>query len=72
MRNRTFEGLEALKHLDDAMSADQVRVLCRRLHNNLQVLPDVDLEHLLEAFERLVDGKATKVVDQELCSGSVP
>jgi hypothetical protein len=62
----TFGSLEFLEHLDEANRSDQVRVLGSRLNDDLKVLSDVDLEHLVETFESLFDGELTEVVDEPL------
>lgn len=46
---RTFETLEAFKHLDEFDRPEDIRVLGRNLNDDLQVLADIDLEHLLQA-----------------------
>lgn len=43
----TFEALERLKHLDELDWAEDVRVLGGDLDHDLQVLTDVDAQHLL-------------------------
>lgn len=64
MLRLTFGSLELFEHLDEADGADQVRVLGRGLDDDLQVLPNVDLEHLVEALERLLDREGAKVLDE--------
>lgn len=62
----TFESLERLKHLDEADWTDKFRVFGGCLDYDLEVLPYVDSEHLLEALERVLDGQLAKVIDEPL------
>ena len=39
-------------------------ILDGNLHNNLQVLAKIDIEHLAQAFKGLVDIHGAKVVDE--------
>ena len=62
----TFEALERLKHLDEFDRAQDIRVLRSDLNNDLQVLADVDAEHLLHASEGLFCSKLAEVIDEPL------
>ncbi|KAI3480029.1 hypothetical protein L1887_57805 [Cichorium endivia] len=59
-----LERLEGLEHLDELDGAEEVRVLCGDLDDHLEVLADVDLEHLAQALERLFHGELAKVGDE--------
>ena len=63
---KAFEGLEGLKHLDEPDWTDEFRVLGGCLDDDLQVLADVDAQHLFEALEGVLDGKLAEVVDEPL------
>ena len=61
-----LKGLEALKHLDELDGAQDIRVLRGDLDDDLQVLADVNMQHLLETRHRLLGGETTEVVDEPL------
>lgn len=65
---RTVRRLERLEKLNQLDRAQQVRVLGRDLHYHREVLAEVGLQHLVQAAERLLDGKLAKVVDEPLCA----
>jgi hypothetical protein len=60
----SLERSVVLEELDELKRSEEVRVLGGDLDNNLKVLSDVGSEHLLEAGERLLDGKGSKVGDE--------
>jgi hypothetical protein len=45
----TFKCLEIFKHLDELHRTQDVRVLGSDLDYNLQLLPDVNAQHILHA-----------------------
>jgi hypothetical protein len=51
-----------LEQLDELDRSKEVRVFSGNLNDNLEVLTHVGPEHLLEARNRLLDGKTAKVV----------
>ena len=63
---RTLEALEGLEHLDQLDWAKNVGVLRGDLNHCLQILADVDTEHLVEASHRLFSREPTEVVDEPL------
>ena len=48
---QTLEAAELFEHLDQLRRAQQIRVLCRDLHDDLQVLPDVGAQHLIQRLK---------------------
>ena len=45
---RTLEALEGLEHFDQLDRTEDIRVLRRDLNDNLEVLADVDAQHLVQ------------------------
>jgi hypothetical protein len=71
-QRRTLSRLELLEHFDETDGTDEVGVLGSGLNDDLKVLANVDLQHLVEAFESLLDRELAEVVDEPLCvSGRV-
>lgn len=60
----SLEGSVGLEELDKLEGSEEVRVFGRDLDHDLEVLADVDGEHLLQAGERLLDGEAAEVADE--------
>ena len=69
----TLVRLERLEHLDQLDGTEDIRVLRRDLNDDLEVLTDVDPEHLLHASKRLLSREAAEVVHEPLeCDVSCP
>jgi hypothetical protein len=66
-QRRTLSRLELLEHFDETDGTDEVGVLGSGLNDDLKVLANVDLQHLVEAFESLLDRELAEVVDEPLC-----
>jgi len=60
----SLEGPVSLEELDELERSEEIRVLGSDLDDDLEVLSDVDGEHLLEAGEGLLDGESTEVTDE--------
>ena len=58
----TFEALEGLEHLDELDGPKDIGVFRGNLDYNLQILADVDTEHLLQAGESLLGSEPTEVL----------
>ena len=58
-----------LEKIDDPGWSKEIRVLLGDVDHSLQVLADVDLEHLVEALHSKIDCEAAKVIRQKLLSG---
>ena len=63
---RTLEALEGLKHLDQLHRTEDIRVFRGDLDDDLQVLSNVDTEHLVHAAHGLLCRQTAEVVDQPL------
>lgn len=62
----TLKSLERFEHLDELDGPQDIGVFRRDLDDNLQILTNVDPEHLLQAGHRLFSSKTTEVVNQPL------
>ena len=60
----SLERSVSLEELDELERSEEIRVLGSDLDDDLEVLSDVDGEHLLEASEGLLDGESTEVTDE--------
>jgi len=63
---QTFEALEAFKHFDQLDWPENIRVFSGNLDDNLQVLADVDFQHLLQAGHGLFSGEIAEVINKPL------
>jgi hypothetical protein len=63
---KTLSGTVLLKKVNNLGRTEQIRVLLGDVDDSLQVLADVDLEHLVEALKRELDSETAEVVQKEL------
>ena len=63
---QALSGAVLLKKIDDSGRTKQVGVLLGDVDDSLQVLADVDLEHLIEALKSKVHGETAEEVQEEL------
>lgn len=63
---QTFCSAVFLEEVDDSGRPEEIRVLLCDVNHSLQILADVDLEHLVETLHGEVNGKAAKVIGQKL------
>lgn len=62
----TFVALERFEEFDELLRAELFVVFRGDLNDDLQVLPDVRLEHGFQALDAIVDRQASEVVHQPL------
>lgn len=63
---QTLKTLVALKQFNESDRTENVRVLGRNLDDNLEILTDVNTQHLVEAGHGLVCSKPAEVVGEPL------
>jgi len=63
---KSLEALELLEQIDKSIGAQLFVVLCGNLHDHLQVLPDVGLQHGLQAFNGVFDREGSKKGDKPI------
>jgi len=55
-----------LQKIDDARRAKEIRVLLRNIDDGLEILADIDFQHLIQAFQRKLDSQGAEEADEEL------
>lgn len=58
----TFSCSVLLEKVNDSSGSEKVRILLRNVDDGLQILADVNFQHLIKTLQREIDGQTAEIV----------